>query len=43
MEVQSIEWVIKNRLVKDQPEGETTRVWDDILHDYFKPTQPDLT
>lgn len=36
MKIQALEWVIKTRLVKGNPEGETTRVWDDILHDYFK-------
>ena len=36
MEVEIIKWMIKNRLVKGQPEGQTSRVWDDILHDYFK-------
>ncbi|KAI1475137.1 hypothetical protein F4774DRAFT_398138 [Daldinia eschscholtzii] len=27
-----MEALIKNRLVKGKPEGETSRVWDDILH-----------
>lgn len=28
----TIEWLIKNRLVPGQPEGETARVWNTILN-----------
>ena len=35
MGIPSLEWLIKNRLVKGQPEGETARVWNDILHTCF--------
>jgi hypothetical protein len=39
MDITAIEWLIKNRLVKGQPEGETSRVWDDILHEYFRSSE----
>jgi hypothetical protein len=35
MEIPSISGLIEDRLVKGQPEGETTRVWDGILHESF--------
>jgi hypothetical protein len=48
MEKPTLAFLIKNRLVKGQPEGETTRVWNDILHLYFKTddgytTGPEMT
>ncbi|KAI1195898.1 hypothetical protein F5X97DRAFT_325983 [Nemania serpens] len=35
MEDPAFAFLVKNRLVKGQPEGETKRIWDDILHRYF--------
>lgn len=32
---QNIQWLIKNRLVAGQPEGETSRVWNCILNFVF--------
>lgn len=38
MAIQMIAWLIEieNRLTPKQIEAETPRVWDDILHDYFR-------
>lgn len=35
MENPALSFLIKNRLVKGQPEGETTRIWNEILHRVF--------
>lgn len=39
MEIQAISWRIKNRLVPGQPEGETSTVWNGILHEVFPPRE----
>lgn len=39
MELEAISWPIKNRLVPDQPEGETSTVWCSILHTLFPMTE----
>lgn len=36
MAIPTIAWLIENRLTPKHTEAETSRVWDDILHDYFK-------
>jgi hypothetical protein len=36
MEIPVIEWIIRNRLVQGQPQGQTASVWYNILHQYFK-------
>jgi hypothetical protein len=36
MEFDVIQWLVKNRLVPGQPEGETSRAWNMILNEIFK-------
>ncbi|CAJ2508939.1 Uu.00g139650.m01.CDS01 [Anthostomella pinea] len=38
MELFVVDWLIKERLVKGQPIGETCRVWNEILHQVFQST-----
>ncbi|KAH9883371.1 hypothetical protein F4778DRAFT_664914 [Xylariomycetidae sp. FL2044] len=35
LEIATFEWLIQNRLAEGQPEGQTSRIWNEILHHIF--------